>query len=65
MNAQVQLRMGMYSVFIHDWLLAFPRENFLFVRLEEYSANTSTVLRDVITFLELGSFAENMYKYEP
>ena len=52
--SQVQLTMGLYSVYIEDWLQVFPRENFRFVRLEDYAANKTHVLLETIRFLGLG-----------
>ena len=46
--------MGLYSVYIEDWLQVFPRENFRFVRLEDYAANKTHVLLETIRFLGLG-----------
>ena len=48
--------MGLYSVFIEDWLQVFARENFRFVRLEDYAANKTHVLLETIRFLGLGQF---------
>lgn len=48
-----QVIRGMYSVFVEIWLKAFPKENFLFIRTEEYFDNPEETLRTVFTFLGL------------
>ena len=52
---QMRFAMGLYSVYIEDWLQVFPRENFRFVRLEDYAANKTHVLLETIRFLGLGN----------
>ena len=53
---QGQLRVGIYSVFIEEWLQVYPRENFKFIRLEDYSSQKVEVLTETIRFLGLGKF---------
>ena len=50
----MQLRIGIYYVFIKEWLKVFPRQNFKFIRLEDYKSNEAQVLTDTIRFLGLG-----------
>ena len=42
-----QLIKGMYSVFMSDWLEAFPREAVLVVRAEDYYADNKATLQTV------------------
>ncbi|XP_061193042.1 carbohydrate sulfotransferase 15-like [Saccostrea echinata] len=53
--AKVRLRLGIYVVYIKQWLRRFPMDQFLFVRLEDYAARTSSVLNNVFSFLQMGS----------
>jgi N-acetylgalactosamine 4-sulfate 6-O-sulfotransferase len=41
-------------VYIGDWLQVFPREQFFFVKMEEYSENTSNTLQEIFKFLGVG-----------
>ena len=43
-----RLRMGLYALFIRDWLAVFPKEQFLFLRLEDYKADTEHVLNEQV-----------------
>ena len=48
-----QLIKGMYSVFLVEWSAAFPREQTLVLRLEDYRADLPRCLRAVLRFLRL------------
>lgn len=53
-NYTGEIRHGMYGLIITDWLKVFPRESFLFLRMEDYSKNKTNVLNNVIfPFLQL------------
>ncbi|XP_076446973.1 carbohydrate sulfotransferase 15-like [Babylonia areolata] len=39
----IRLFIGMYSVFVEDWLLRFPRDQMLFIRLEDVQSGADTV----------------------
>lgn len=47
-NYTGEIRHGMYGLIIKDWLSVFPRENMLFLRLEDYSSNLSQVYNEEI-----------------
>ncbi|XP_078478764.1 LOW QUALITY PROTEIN: carbohydrate sulfotransferase 15-like, partial [Lampetra planeri] len=49
----VRLSLGLYSVFLLDWLTVFPREQILVIRMEDYAANLKMVLRKTFDFLSL------------
>lgn len=53
-TVQVRLRIGMYVIYIKQWLKRFPRDQFHFVRLEDYAAQTSSVLNGIFDFLQIG-----------
>ncbi|XP_033111027.1 carbohydrate sulfotransferase 15-like [Anneissia japonica] len=48
-----KLPIGMYSIFISDWLNAFPRKQLYFLTLTEWENNTETRLAEIFRFLEL------------
>ncbi|XP_076446286.1 carbohydrate sulfotransferase 15-like [Babylonia areolata] len=39
----IRLFIGVYSVFVEDWLLRFPRDQMLFIRLEDVQSGADTV----------------------
>ncbi|XP_076446975.1 carbohydrate sulfotransferase 15-like [Babylonia areolata] len=39
----LRLFIGVYSVFVEDWLLRFPRDQMLFIRLEDVQSGADTV----------------------
>ena len=45
---------GMYTIFIEDWLKVYPRDQFLFLRFEDYRLNRTKELDKVAEFLETG-----------
>ena len=46
--------MGVYSVFLEEWLKVFEITNFLFLRSEDYSRNIKGTLQRVFSFLGVG-----------
>ncbi|XP_072037395.1 carbohydrate sulfotransferase 15-like [Amphiura filiformis] len=58
-----RLNIGLYSVYIRDWLKVFPRDQLMFLRLEEWHDMSSSIqptmcpeiLPNVFKFLELAS----------
>lgn len=53
-QAPVPLYVGLYYVYIQDWFAVYPREQFHFVRLRDYSKNTDFEMEKVFNFLHLG-----------
>ena len=48
------IRIGMYALYLHDWLEVFPRKSFVFIKYEEYAMNKSHVINtQVLPFLKL------------
>ena len=43
-----RLRIGLYALHINRWLSAFPREQCLFIRMEDYSKHRAQVLNEQI-----------------
>ena len=53
-SPQVRLNLGMYIVFLLDWLTVFQREQILVLRLEDYADNLKVTLRNIFDFLSVG-----------
>jgi len=51
--SKVRLRVGLYSVYLREWLDVFPREQIHVVRLEDYSKAPRDVMEGVHAFLGL------------
>lgn len=56
----VRLCLGMYIVYIRDWLTVFPRDQILVLCLEDYSANVTVTIKKVFAFLGAGSLSEEV-----
>ncbi|XP_035462208.2 carbohydrate sulfotransferase 15 [Scophthalmus maximus] len=56
----VRLTLGMYIVFLLDWLTVFHREQILVLRLEDYAANLKGTFKKVFDFLSLGPLSEQV-----
>ena len=55
-----KMRIGIYHVFIEDWLNAFPRENILFVRFEDYVKDPGQYVNTfVLPHLQIGEFSSS------
>ncbi|CAH1229621.1 CHST15 [Branchiostoma lanceolatum] len=50
----VRLRLGLYEVYLRDWLSVFPRDQILVQRLEDHSKDPHTTMTRVFKFLDLG-----------
>ncbi|KAL8586607.1 hypothetical protein ACOMHN_040115 [Nucella lapillus] len=57
----LRLHVGVYSVFIEDWLLRLPRDQMLFIRLEDVHRG-ARVMPTVFQFLGLESTGQAMKK---
>ena len=54
--AVTRLRIGLYSLHIEHWLKAFPKDQLLFIRLEDWSKNRTRILNEhVFPLLDLPS----------
>lgn len=56
----VRLNLGMYIVFLLDWLTVFHREQILVLRLEDYAANLKGTIKKVFDFLTVGPLSEQV-----
>nr|XP_057914455.1 carbohydrate sulfotransferase 15-like [Doryrhamphus excisus] len=54
----VRLNLGLYIVFLLDWLSVFPREQILVLRLEDYAANLQGTFKKVFSFLNTGPLSQ-------
>lgn len=59
-----RLRIGLYHIFLRDWLKVFPKSNLLILKYEEYIKNPIMVLeKKVLPFLELEPFTAKIKYY--
>ncbi|XP_013857222.1 carbohydrate sulfotransferase 15 [Austrofundulus limnaeus] len=56
----VRLTLGMYFVFLLDWLTVFHREQILVLKLEDYAANLKSTIKTVFEFLSVGPLSEQV-----
>uniref|UniRef100_A0A3Q3W8C0 Sulfotransferase n=1 Tax=Mola mola TaxID=94237 RepID=A0A3Q3W8C0_MOLML len=54
----VRLNLGMYIVFLLDWLTVFQQEQILVLQLEDYAANLKVTLKNIFDFLSVGPLSE-------
>lgn len=53
-NCSGEFRTGLYHLLLTDWLNVFPRENFLFIRSEDYNVDKLALMNtEVYPFLEI------------
>lgn len=57
---QVRLHIGLYAVYLSDWLAVYPRSSFLIVRTETYLQDRAPVLSAIVSFLGLGQPDTNL-----
>ena len=53
--SQMRIHVGMYSVFMREWLSVFPRSSFYILRTEDYTAEMEHHLSHIYNFLGLGT----------
>ncbi|KAI3363305.1 hypothetical protein L3Q82_011935 [Scortum barcoo] len=56
----VRLNLGMYIIFLLDWLTVFHREQILVLRLEDYSANLKVTIKKVFDFLSVAPLSDQL-----
>ncbi|XP_061600821.1 carbohydrate sulfotransferase 15-like [Cololabis saira] len=56
----VRLTLGIYFIFILDWMTTFQREQILVLRLEDYAANLKETIKKVFDFLSLGPLSDQV-----
>ena len=54
---QLRLRIGMYAVFISDWLRVFRADQIYVVKLEDYSKDKKKYLSQMYNFLQLSKLS--------
>lgn len=54
----VRLQVGLYAVYLLDWLTVFNKEQFLVLRLEDHASNVKYTMHRVFQFLNLGPLSE-------
>eukprot|EP00069_Balaena_mysticetus_P009993 bmy_20441T0 len=54
----VRLQVGLYAVYLLDWLTVFNKEQFLILRLEDHASNVKYTMHRVFQFLSLGPLSE-------
>ncbi|WAR20715.1 CHSTF-like protein [Mya arenaria] len=52
-QVRVRLRVGMYSVYMQDWLKLFPRQQFYIMRLEDYTKDPVYHVKQIYKFLSI------------
>lgn len=52
-KVRVRLRVGVYSVYLKDWLTLFPLKQFYILRLEDYSKHSLQYVKQIYKFLHL------------
>lgn len=51
----MRLNLGMYIIFLLDWMTVFRREQILVLRLEDYAADLGLTINKVFDFLSVGT----------
>ncbi|KAM3835103.1 carbohydrate sulfotransferase 15 [Vipera latastei] len=54
----VRLQVGLYVVFLLDWLSIFNKDQILVLRLEDHASNVKLTMHIVFQFLDLGALSE-------
>lgn len=57
-KSRARLRLGLYSVFLQEWLSVFSRDQVLVIRLEDYSVQPLKTISRVYKFLGLKSLSK-------
>lgn len=59
---RMALSEGLYVIYLQDWLDVFPKEQFLFIKSEDYFKDRYTTIRDIQSFLNIGKH-KCLYKF--
>lgn len=51
------INVGLYHIFLYDWINAYTREGVLVLRLEDWHADQVSVYRTILEFLELSKLS--------
>ncbi|XP_022091993.1 carbohydrate sulfotransferase 15-like isoform X2 [Acanthaster planci] len=52
-ETRTRMSLGMYSIYLRDWLKVFPSDQFKVLRLEDWHANCTSILPKLYDFLQL------------
>ncbi|KAL3864864.1 hypothetical protein ACJMK2_006514 [Sinanodonta woodiana] len=63
MKSESRLRLGLYSVYLDDWLRVFERNQILILRLEDYAVNREHTMKNIFKFLKLRDLSSEKMKY--
>lgn len=62
-NSTDQIRMGLYSLYIREWLKVFPRNQILFINFDHFvSSPLNYTTSHVLPFLGLAPYGQDMYQ---
>lgn len=56
-DQKVRLNIGLYSVYLRDWLRRYPRHQLMVLKLEEWHARCTQLLPEIFQFLEVSSLS--------
>ncbi|KAJ8045730.1 Carbohydrate sulfotransferase 15 [Holothuria leucospilota] len=56
-DQKVRLNIGLYSVYLRDWLKRYPRHQLMALKLEEWHARCTQLLPEIFQFLEVSSLS--------
>ncbi|GFR79856.1 sulfotransferase [Elysia marginata] len=59
-KSRARLRLGLYSVYLQEWLSVFSRDQLFVIRLEDYSLEPLKTISRVYKFLGLKSLSEEV-----
>jgi N-acetylgalactosamine 4-sulfate 6-O-sulfotransferase len=51
---EIRLCVGMYYIYVEDFLRVFPREQIKVIKSEEFAIHIAETMREVFKFLEVG-----------
>ncbi|XP_054770745.2 uncharacterized protein LOC129278624 [Lytechinus pictus] len=59
---RARVTLGLYSVFIADWLRVFPRDSIMIFRLRDWNKECLTLLPKIFAFLEIETLKDSAIK---
>ncbi|KAL4240806.1 Carbohydrate sulfotransferase 15 [Mactra antiquata] len=59
-NVKARLQIGMYYIHLQEYFRVFPRNQTMVIKLEDYSLNLLTYMREVFSFLGLAPLNESL-----
>ncbi|XP_051523864.1 carbohydrate sulfotransferase 15-like [Myxocyprinus asiaticus] len=58
----VRLQVGLYVMYVLDWLSVFSREQLLVLRLEDHASNPSCSMNRIFRFLQIGAVLKQRWR---